>query len=57
MVAKVDTETCSGCGECVETCPLDSIELKDDVATVDDETCADCGECVEVCPVEAITVE
>ncbi len=57
MVTKVDTEICTGCGECVESCPLDAIEVKEDVAVVDEETCGDCGACVEVCPVEAITVE
>jgi Fe-S-cluster-containing hydrogenase component 2 len=57
MTAIVDVETCSGCGECVEVCPLDAIEMKDDKAVVDADTCGDCGACVDVCPTEAITVE
>jgi ferredoxin len=57
MPAKVDAETCTGCESCVESCPLDAIEMKDGVAVVDEETCGDCGACVDACPVEAISME
>ncbi len=57
MTAIIDKEKCTGCGECVEACPLDAIELQDGLAVVDEDTCSDCGACVDVCPVEAIAVE
>jgi len=57
MVAKVDKETCTACGECVDSCPLEAIEMQDGVAVVDAETCGDCGACVDVCPTESITVD
>ena len=57
MPAKVDAETCTGCESCVDSCPLEAIEMKDDVAVIDDDTCTDCGACVDACPVEAITVD
>lgn len=57
MAAIVDPEKCTACEECVEACPLEAIEVKDDVAVVDEEVCSDCGACVDVCPSEAITVE
>ena len=57
MVAAVDVETCSGCGECVDACPLDAITMENDKAVVDDDTCGDCGACVDGCPTEAITVD
>jgi len=57
MAAVVDAETCTGCESCVEACPLDAIEMKDDVAVVDEDTCGDCGACVDVCPVEAISMD
>jgi NAD-dependent dihydropyrimidine dehydrogenase PreA subunit len=56
MAATVDVEKCSACGECVEACPLDAVQIQDDHAAVDEDTCGDCGACVDVCPTEAIAV-
>ena len=57
MTAIIDQEKCNACGECVDSCPLDAIEINGDKAVVDEETCGDCGACIDVCPTEAITVE
>ncbi len=57
MAATVDLETCTGCGECLEACPLDAIEIENDKAVVDGDVCGDCGACVDVCPTESITVD
>ena len=57
MATIVDSEKCTGCESCVEACPLEAIELKDDIAVIDDETCGDCGACVDECPEEAINIE
>ncbi len=57
MAATVDLETCTGCGECLEACPLDAIEIENDKAVVDGDVCGDCGACVDVCPSESITVD
>ena len=57
MVAQVNKETCTGCGDCLEACPLDAIEIQDEIAVVDADTCGDCGACVDECPTESITVE
>ena len=57
MSAKVDPEKCSGCGACVDECPTDAIEMKDDKAVVNEDECVDCGACVDVCPCEAISLE
>jgi len=56
MAAIVDPEKCTGCGNCVEVCPVEAIELND-VAVVDEEVCVYCGTCVPECPVDAITLE
>ena len=53
MKAIVDGEKCVACGECVEVCPVDAIDIVDDVAQVDDN-CTLCGLCVDVCDYEAI---
>ena len=53
----VDHEKCTGCGECVEVCPVDVYELQDEKSVpVNAEECLGCESCVEVCPNEAITV-
>jgi Fe-S-cluster-containing hydrogenase component 2 len=57
MATIIDQETCTGCGECVDACPVEAIEIKDDKAVVDEEACSDCESCVDVCATESITVE
>jgi Fe-S-cluster-containing hydrogenase component 2 len=56
MAAVIDAEKCSGCGECVQACPLEAIAIQEEKAVVDETTCGDCGACVDACPTESITV-
>lgn len=53
MKAKVDKEKCIACGECVEVCPVEAIDIVDEMAEVDD-SCNLCGLCVDSCDYEAI---
>ena len=55
MKAIVDEDKCTGCAECVEVCPVEAIDLKDDLAQVNDE-CTLCTLCVDACPEEAISM-
>jgi Fe-S-cluster-containing hydrogenase component 2 len=57
MAAKVNEELCTGCGACVEVCPVDAISLSADKAQIDGEKCVDCGVCVGECPTDAISLE
>ncbi len=54
MAVIVDQEKCTGCGTCVEACPVEAIKVENDKAIVDEEACVDCGTCIEECPEKAI---
>ena len=49
----IDTNKCTGCGGCIDLCPVIAINMNDDVVTVDNEICTECSICVKVCPVRA----
>jgi len=67
----LDSETCTGCGICVDACPEEAISLglvgavrRGAVSTVDDapvsidaEKCSYCGVCVIMCPFSALNLE
>jgi len=52
---EVDPEICTGCGLCIEVCPMDAIELVDDIAKINEGKCSNCQACEDECPVEAIS--
>jgi heterodisulfide reductase subunit A len=60
-VAVVDEKLCTGCGNCVETCPSGAISMHKregelDLSQIDPLLCTGCGNCVVVCPVKAISL-
>ena len=56
MAVKVDADLCTGCGICVDACPLEAISLNNDQVVIDEDTCTECGSCVDECPNEAISL-
>jgi ferredoxin len=61
MMAKVDKDTCTGCGLCVDACP-DVFELAGGLAVVKDcpippALAGRCQDAVHGCPVNAIAFE
>jgi Fe-S-cluster-containing hydrogenase component 2 len=50
----IDVARCTGCGACVDVCPVGALALVDDKARVDEETCIGCEACVDACPEGAI---
>ena len=59
MPPKVNKEECTGCGTCVEECPVEAIIIDENesCAVVDEDECVDCGACEEACPAGAIKTE
>lgn len=54
----IDTERCSGCGTCVDRCPMDAIHLDGSGKAVrDSASCFGCGVCARFCPEEAIALQ
>ncbi|MCQ1539610.1 4Fe-4S dicluster domain-containing protein [Methanocalculus taiwanensis] len=67
----LDSETCTGCGICVEACPEEAISLGlvgavrrgavstdvDAPVSIEAEKCSYCGVCVIMCPFNALTLE
>ena len=57
MAAIIDLEKCTGCGDCVDTCPLSAISMNDEPkAVVNEDECTDCAVCVDTCSNEAISM-
>ena len=55
MAVTIDEGKCTGCGSCVEVCPVEAIKVNDK-AKVNEDECIDCGTCVDECPVEALSL-
>jgi len=56
MTVKIDESKCTGCGLCVDACPVGAI-IVDAVARIDAGLCRSCGVCIDECPSEAIYAE
>ena len=50
----VDSEICTGCGDCIAECPSGAILLENDKAFINMEDCIRCASCHELCPEEAV---
>ncbi|MDR3726500.1 MAG: 4Fe-4S dicluster domain-containing protein [Terracidiphilus sp.] len=66
FLPEVSAEQCSGCGKCVETCPVEAMGLvsandphqpKRRKARVDESLCLGCGVCVRVCAKDSIKLK
>lgn len=53
FIRVTEEDNCTGCGECVSICPVDSLTMNDVLPVVDNEWCIGCGVCVTRCPNQA----
>ena len=51
---KINLNRCTGCGCCIDVCPMDAISLVEGKAVIDLDKCANCHACESACPVDAI---
>ena len=51
-----DQDLCTGCGTCVEQCPVSALAMNGDLPEVDADTCITCFCCQEICPEKAIAL-
>jgi Pyruvate/2-oxoacid:ferredoxin oxidoreductase delta subunit len=56
FVARLNEETCNGCGECVEYCQLEALQLSGDSININPDYCRGCGVCVSKCPTESLSL-
>jgi uncharacterized Fe-S center protein len=50
----IKRENCTGCGECVENCAYNAIQLdKENIAEINYSKCSGCGQCIAVCQYDA----
>jgi uncharacterized protein (DUF362 family)/NAD-dependent dihydropyrimidine dehydrogenase PreA subunit len=52
-----DPHLCTGCGTCVDQCPVSALSMDGNVPVVSPETCITCFCCQEICPEKAITLK
>lgn len=56
-LAKINTDMCSACEQCIDMCPMETIEMKDGTAHVLEQHCIGCGVCAHHCPEDAIELQ
>ena len=64
-IVRIDGSNCTGCGQCVDACPVDAIELavrnndetSHEQAVCDEALCLGCGVCYSACTSGAIAMK
>lgn len=50
----INIDLCTGCGQCIDVCPVDAISIVNRKAIIDESRCNGCHACVSACPKSAI---
>lgn len=57
LTARADPELCTGCGVCVDHCPVSALTLNEKgIPVVEADTCITCFCCQEICPEKAMAL-
>jgi NAD-dependent dihydropyrimidine dehydrogenase PreA subunit len=54
FLRETDRERCTGCGQCVDICPVQVIRMEGDFPVIDQRWCIGCGVCAVPCPASAV---
>jgi NAD-dependent dihydropyrimidine dehydrogenase PreA subunit len=68
FIPEIDDSACTGCGKCINACPVNAIEyipidhqvntnIRNKKVKINTEICLGCGICVRECPNNSITLE
>jgi ferredoxin len=55
-MVKVDAAVCTGCGGCINICPVYALLLSKEDKAMANNNCNDCKICVRACPVNALSL-
>jgi Pyruvate/2-oxoacid:ferredoxin oxidoreductase delta subunit len=56
FLAVVDEDLCIACGDCLERCQFNAMNIDGEICEVDSVYCVGCGLCMPVCPEEALVL-
>lgn len=56
FVVAVNLDTCEGCGDCVDRCQMEALELGENTVALDLDRCIGCGLCVTTCRTESLSM-
>ncbi len=54
---QADPDLCTGCGTCVEQCPVSALSVNHQLPQVNRDLCITCFCCQEICPEKAMTLK
>jgi uncharacterized protein (DUF362 family)/NAD-dependent dihydropyrimidine dehydrogenase PreA subunit len=54
---QANPDLCTGCGDCIEQCPVSALSMSNGLPWVDAELCITCFCCQEICPEKAMTLK
>jgi uncharacterized protein (DUF362 family)/NAD-dependent dihydropyrimidine dehydrogenase PreA subunit len=56
LLPQADPDLCTGCGTCVDQCPVSALSIENGIPKVDHKSCITCFCCQEICPEKAIAL-